>query len=236
MAATSTQNNGNGADRLEVRYVRLGDVRKWNRNPKKHDIGALVESIRKHGFKVPPRYEPTLNNGQGGLIAGNGRDEALEWMFKQEPQNPPRGIAIDHDGTWLIPVLFGVDAVSQAAAEAYGIDDNNMTMMGGDFGAFDLSKMWNEDEYNTLLLDLAQQNEYSISIPADTLVFLNNAGNQLVDYYKNRDNVREVDAALTGVLALKVLLLVRSRKHEQEAMEGIKALIATHPEWEMEIA
>src|SRR5262245_15469671 len=119
-----TKSNGAEAERLEIRYVKLKDVRKWDRNPKKHDIGALIQSNRKHGFKVPPRYEPTLNNGKGGLIAGNGRDEALEWMEKDDPANPPRGIVLDEEGHWAIPILFGVDAESQSAAEAYGLDDN----------------------------------------------------------------------------------------------------------------
>lgn len=231
-----TDSNAQTNERLEIRYVRLSDVRRWNRNPKKHDIGALVQSIRKHGFKNPPKFEPALNNGQGGLVIGNGRDEALEWMEKEDPANPPRGIATDEQGAWLVPIVFGVDAASQNAAESYGVDDNNLTMMGGDFGAFDLSKMWDEQAYNELLLGLAQEGEYTISIPAETLVFLNSAGSSLIDYYKNQESNRNVDAALTGVLGLKVLLLIRSRAHEQEAVEGIKALIAAHPEWEMEIA
>lgn len=223
-------------ERLEIRYVRLDDVRRWNRNPKKHDLGALMQSIRKHGFKNPPKFEPALNNGQGGLVIGNGRDEALEWMEKETPKDPPRGIAVDGEGRWLVPIIFGVDAASQIAAEAYGVDDNNLTMMGGDFGAFDIAKMWDEEEYNKLLLNLAEQGEYAVSMPAETLVFMNSAGNTLLDYYKNKDAVKGIDSALADVLATKLTLLIKNRKHEVEAIEAIKTLINTHPDWEMEIA
>lgn len=158
------ENNGQKTERLEIRYVRLSDARRWNRNPKKHDIGALVQSIRQHGFKNPPKYEPTLNNGAGGLVIGNGRDEALEWMEKEDANNPPRGIAVDEDGRWTMPVIFGVDAASQAAAEAYGVDDNNLTMMGGDFSPYDIAKMWDVNAYNELLQSLAKQGEFSVSM------------------------------------------------------------------------
>ena len=41
-------------DELRIAYYRLDEVLRWPRNPKLHDIGALVESIRRHWMVDPP--------------------------------------------------------------------------------------------------------------------------------------------------------------------------------------
>lgn len=154
-------------DTLKVEYVPLDDsVQLWQRNPKSHDLGALIRSFERHGFKQPPRYEPTLNNGAGGIVAGNGRIEALMAM-RNAGHDAPRGIEV-RDGTWYVPVLFGVDAASQAAAEAFGLDDNNLTLLAGDFTAIDASRMWNAN-YLELLTELANQDELPVSVDGDDL-------------------------------------------------------------------
>ena len=117
-------------DELALKYIPLSTVKRWIRNTKRHDIPVIIKSIEKHGFRDPLGFDININNGAGGIVEGNGRDEALKIMFAQNPKKPPRGIM--NDGTdWLVPVLFGVDAKSQAAAESYGFDSNNITMMGG---------------------------------------------------------------------------------------------------------
>ena len=141
------------AEALELRYVRLEALQLWDRNPKEHDLGALAASIEKHGYKNPAKFEPELNGGAGGIAAGNGRSTALRFMEAQGRPRP-RGILMDEDGEWLVPVLFGVDAGSQAAAEAYGLDENNLGMLGGDFTALDVSKMYDQDSYLDLLDEL----------------------------------------------------------------------------------
>jgi hypothetical protein len=128
-------------ERLELRYVPLAQAKLWDENPKLHDLEALVRSIETHGFGDPPKYDATL----GALVYGNGRTEALERMC-QEGQQPPRGIGVLEDGGWAIPVIFGVDARSRAAAVAFAIDHNNLTLLGGGLGVHDLLAIWDEEK------------------------------------------------------------------------------------------
>lgn len=129
-------------DMLRVEYVPLDLAMLWEANLKKHGLDQIIESIERYGFKDPPKFEPVLNNGRGGIVEGNGRMEALAHM-RREGFPAPRGIVVV-DGQWLVPILFGVDAASEAAAEAYGIDHNNITLAGGDGDVFDMIKMWDD--------------------------------------------------------------------------------------------
>lgn len=152
---------------LSLRYVDIDTLSAWDRNAKKHDVGALVESIVRHGFRDPPAYDSALNAGAGGVAEGNGRADALRMMRAQQMQ-PPRGILLQ-DGRWFAPVLFGVDSASQAAAEAYAVAHNNLTMAGGDFTDLDMSKMWDSVGYADLLADLARQGESPVTIDETAL-------------------------------------------------------------------
>lgn len=64
---------------ITLKYVPLRLARFWDRNPKKHDLPKLVESIAQHGFKDPPAYDLTLD----GFVEGNGRTEALQRLTHQ---------------------------------------------------------------------------------------------------------------------------------------------------------
>jgi DNA modification methylase len=153
------------ADTLELRYVPLETLRRWDRNAKKHDMGALVASIERHGFRDPPAFDASLNGGEGGVVEGNGRGEALT-LIRAEGHPAPRGVVVE-GGDWLVPVIFGLDAPSQAAAEAYGIAHNNLTLAGGDFTALDIAGLWEPAGYAALLEDLAQQNEIPVGLDGD---------------------------------------------------------------------
>jgi len=142
-------------DRLTIRYIPLSLALLWDDNKKRHDIGALIQSFKRHGFKDSPKFEPTLNGGEGGIVEGNGRFIALDAM-RGGGDDPPRGIAIDDDGKWLVPVTFGVDAASEAAAKAYGVDHNALTLSGGDFDLTDHMRLWSEG-FDTQLIELAQE-------------------------------------------------------------------------------
>lgn len=124
---------------LAVQYVPLSDINYWTNNPKKHDMGALIQSIRRYGFRDAPIYDRTLNS----IIAGNGRVEALA-MMKEDGEEPPRGIVVQGD-EWLVPVQHGVDASDEREAEAFGLDHNNLTILGGDAGIEALLGMYRED-------------------------------------------------------------------------------------------
>ena len=72
------------SETLSLRYVPLAQAKRWDDNPKRHDIEALIRSIETHGFGDPPKYDVTL----GALIYGNGRTEALERM-RHDGASPP---------------------------------------------------------------------------------------------------------------------------------------------------
>lgn len=135
---------------LEINYVPLSTVKQWDRNPKEHDIGSLAKSIMKYGFQDPPKYDAAL----GGIATGNGRIETLHKLWEQDPRAIPRGIGVDPDGNWLVPVVFGNDLPSRQMAEAYAIDHNNLTVMGGHgITTFDMAKMWDMEQYLSLLAE-----------------------------------------------------------------------------------
>ena len=116
------------AERIRIEYVRLDEAVLWEDNPKLHDLGALIQSIEKHGFRDAPVYDSTL----GATIAGNGRLTALHMMM-QQGYELPRGIALDAgDGMWCVPIQFGIDAESLAQALAFAVDHNNLVVTGGD--------------------------------------------------------------------------------------------------------
>jgi hypothetical protein len=117
-------------DMLRLEYVTLETVTAWEKNPKKHDIGAIWESIQKHGLKDPPKFEPKLNGGKGGIVEGNGRSHVLREM-RAAGENPPRGVVEAPGGSdWLIPVLFGVDAKSERAAVKWTLRDGDKVTGG----------------------------------------------------------------------------------------------------------
>lgn len=138
-------------DRLEIRYIKLKDVRLWDRNPKLGDVGAIAESILRYGFKDAPKYEPQID----GLVEGNHRTKALESLFQRDSKKVPAGILVDTAGDWWMPVMFGVDADSRRVAEQYAIDHNNLTLMGGDLTMYDIARIWDQDAYRALLVEMA---------------------------------------------------------------------------------
>ena len=155
---------------LTLKYVPLSKLTYWEQNPKLHDIGAIAASITKHGFRDPLGWDCQLNGGEGGVSEGNGRRETLARM-KEQKSPVPRGI-LEADGDWLVPVLFGVDAESEAAAQAFAIDHNSLTMMGGAFTALDISKLY-DTTYLDLLEDLmAKDSEALASFSGDDWDFL----------------------------------------------------------------
>jgi hypothetical protein len=160
------------AEKLELRYVPLATAELWDRNPKKHDLDALERSILRYGFKDPPKFEPKLK----AFVEGNGRTMVLRRLF-EAGSSPPRGIPAGEDG-WLVPVLFGVDSVSRAEAEAYGVDHNALTVTGGDGGLEAVLDLWDEDGVLAILDDLKTLPE---SIDGEALAALREVGGEWDD-------------------------------------------------------
>lgn len=116
-----------GQPRIE--YVSLVTIRRWPRNPKTHDLPAIIVSLRRFGFVAPlVRDEAT-----GMLVAGHGRLDALEKM-KADGEPAPGRIDV-RGGEWYVPVLVGVAFQSELEAEAYGLADNRLSELG----------FWNEE-------------------------------------------------------------------------------------------
>ena len=151
-------------DRLTLQYIPLAQARRWDANPKRHDLDALVRSIETHGFGDPPKLDSTL----GALVYGNGRTEALERM-RQAGKEPPRGIGVTENGDWAVPVIFGVDAESRAAAVAFAIDHNNLTMLGGGLGVEDLLQVWDEEGLQRVLGEVPDAGALLASLDAADL-------------------------------------------------------------------
>lgn len=158
--------NGSNANILRIEYVPLDDILLWDRNPKMHDIGALLESIWRYGFVDEPKYDAAL----GAIVFGNGRLMALA-QGRAAGREPPRGIKLDPGGAWLVPIKFGVDQSSSAEAEALGVDHNNLTMAGGDFTAIDMARAWN-GQYLDLLRALADQEVRPVTVSDEALAAL----------------------------------------------------------------
>ena len=152
---------------LDIRYIPLSQAVLWDENPKEHDLGALAEAFARYGFADPPKYDAQL----GALVYGNGRTHALQLMHKGGEQ-PPRGVGVLPDGEWAIPVKFGVDAASRNEARAFAIDHNNLTMVGGEYTALDMARMWDGEQYLAVLSDLAAQEVAAVTVDGDDLDFL----------------------------------------------------------------
>jgi aryl-alcohol dehydrogenase-like predicted oxidoreductase len=164
-AKTPASSESNASqDRLELKYVPLSQAHRWDSNPKKHDLDRLIQSIETHGFGDPPKLDATL----GCLTYGNGRVESLERM-KAAGHPPPRGIGLLEDGEWAVPVIFGVDAESKAAAVAFAIDHNNLTLLGGDLGFTDLLQIWDEEGLQSVLLEAPDASDFLTSLDSQDL-------------------------------------------------------------------
>lgn len=151
------------SDLLELRYIPISQAELFDNNAKLHNLDQIIASIAKYGFKSACKWEGTLNNGRGGVVAGNGRVEALQIM-EERGDDCPIGIALSDTGEWCVPVLFGVESSSEVVARAYALDDNNLTLLGGDFAVADLMKLYNQELLLSELEELSKYNEIPVSI------------------------------------------------------------------------
>ena len=148
-------------DLLSLRYIPISQAELFNNNAKLHNLDQIIQSIA-HGFKSACKWEGTLNDGRGGIVAGNGRVEALREMERRGDELPI-GIAQDETGEWCVPVLFGVEASSEAIARAYALDDNNLTLLGGDFAVADLMKLYDPELLMSELEELARSGDLPVT-------------------------------------------------------------------------
>ena len=150
------------SDLLTLRYIPISQAELFDNNAKLHNLDQIIQSIARYGFKSACKWESTLNDGRGGIVAGNGRVEALREM-ERRGDDLPIGIAQDEAGEWCVPVLFGVEAGSEVIARAYALDDNNLTLLGGDFAVVDLMKLYNPELLMSELEELARSGDLPVT-------------------------------------------------------------------------
>lgn len=135
-------------DERQIEYMALDELmtRLHPQNPKAHDLGAIIQSYKAHGFVSPG----TLDSRTGLFLCGHGRTEALAMMAKQQ-MDAPRGIRDNGDG-WSCPVVVGYESESDIQALAYLAADNKLTVLGG----------WNEPALAELLQEVAGSVEVAL--------------------------------------------------------------------------
>lgn len=107
-------------------YVRLDQLRPAVRNPKKHCLPDIIESMIRFGFT-----NPILVCSRTDRIAGgHGRLAALILM-REQGDRMPEGLILDEDGEWCVPVSRGWASRNDTELEAYIIADNKLTENGG---------------------------------------------------------------------------------------------------------
>ena len=218
---------------LHVRYVKVSDLVLWDKNPKKHDIDAIISSIKEYGFRDPPAWDYTLQ----ALIEGNGRAESLYRMMN-EGDDLPKGVAVDkQSGVWCVPILFGIDSDSLSQAERYAIDHNNLTMLGGDFNVFEISQMWDHDKYSKIMQSFLDEGDLPVSLDLDDArLFIDNFDldfDSLDDATEESDNQEE--DIVDGDHYPQITIVIRNYNIVQEALESVQELLNINSEWDASI-
>lgn len=149
--------------RMRIEFVALEQLATWPGNPKNHDLVGLGESFERFGYVDPIVFDEKTQR----IVAGHGRLEQLSAM-KGLGEAAPGRIEVAPDGTWLVPVLRGVEFKDEREAEAYLIASNRLVEKGG-WDSADLIKMvashqddlvgigWSADEVAKLVADAERE-------------------------------------------------------------------------------
>lgn len=105
-----------------IQYRDLATLKRWGRNYRQGDVGAIIQSIARFGFNGALRVWR-----DDVVIAGNHALMALMQM-KASAYQTPRGI-VEHGNKWLIPCI-DVSHLNEIEAEAYAIADNRTQERG----------------------------------------------------------------------------------------------------------
>jgi len=121
-----------------IEYEPLDNITLAKRNPRQHDVEAILYSIIRFGYVSPV----VVNEATGHLVAGHGRVAALK-MAREQNVPPPRLIKVENDA-WLIPVVRGVEFDNEHEAEAFLLADNKIQELTS----------WVDDELTVMLHDI----------------------------------------------------------------------------------
>jgi hypothetical protein len=156
-------------DELQIHYVSLSSLadKFLKGNSKLHSMSDLSASIARYDFQDAMKFDSSLNGGDGGIVAGNGRLEWLLWA-KESGQVAPRGIKAK-DGEWFVPVVFGVEFKDENEAVAFSISHNLSPMWGSDLTFLDQTRLFDEDLLNTQLVGLAEMDLLPVGLDGNDL-------------------------------------------------------------------
>lgn len=217
---------------LHLYYVPVEQATLWEDNPKESNIGDIINSIQKNGFRDPPAYDSTLE----ALVEGNHRSIALK-MMETQSYELPRGIAKDKDGRWCMPILFGIDSKSRMDAQRYAIDHNNLTMSGGDFTAYDMARMWNPEKYKEILKGFVDDGIAPVSIDLDSIdMLLNGVDFDLYDDVSDKADDMIDDDTLTLDEGIVLKLVIENTSLVDDIKESIQELLDENPGWQATIS
>lgn len=101
----------------------LDEIQPHPGNPKQHDIGLIVGSLRRFGFLDPV----VIDQRTDLLVSGHGRCEALRSM-RENGEEPPTGVAGED---WRVPVYEGWSSRDDDEAAAALVALNRSTEAGG---------------------------------------------------------------------------------------------------------
>jgi len=167
----------------------------YEKNPKKHDMGALIQSLKRYGYQEHVKADKNI-----GIAAGNGRIEALYEMERDGKYELPRGLARHKEtGKWVMPIITGVDAINEAEAQAYLLDSNSIGLLGGDMSMYDIAKIYDEEAYADILRNLQNVDMPPVSMEYDDIAaFLNSMENGVngVDQVESEDDFS--DTSISG--------------------------------------
>lgn len=155
-------------------------------NPKLHDLGALAASEERYGFVEPP----IINETSGRLVAGEGRIRAL-LALQAEGKPPPAGVTVKA-GEWFVTAGYH-PFKSDAEAQAYLFDSNNLGLLGGDFTAWDMERLWDPEAYKATLKALGEQQALPISVDGDSLDALLMPPTNPLEEWKGMPEIGSVD-------------------------------------------
>ena len=126
---------------IRVEYLPLRSLQPAVRNPKRHRIDAVLQSMGRFGYVSPM----ILDERTGRLVAGHGRLESL-CKAKSEGKEPPERIRAQQDD-WWVPVIRGITFADDREAEAYLLADNQTTILGG----------WDDAELKRIVEELGRE-------------------------------------------------------------------------------
>jgi len=193
-----------------IEYKRLPDIKPARRNPKLHDVPALMASIRRWGFRAPPLEDAAT----GRIAAGHGRKEAVELIKSETPGKVPRGIVVDPDGEWKIPVVVGMAFDSEEEAEAYLLADNRLVELGG----------WDDSVLGPMLAGIAKGGD-------DALLAVGWSADDAAALARGWDSditaIRGHGSNTDGILARVVVFCPQSAK--AKVLKAVEAAVAKFP-------